>query len=548
MALLAALIVAGTIAFGIWKLTLEPLVRYGQFLRKVGWSPRCLFPPPIGHSFQFPSDSEAVLELLKSWLAQAKNGLLYIWLGAQPIMIITNADVTEQVLRSPHFNTKGFMYNFLLPWLHTGLLTSTGEKWRRRRKLLTPAFHFAILKSYFETMKDQVEVLLAVIRERGPKPIDARELITNCTLDVICETAMGVHPDAQRSGDNNPYVAAVKRSNELILRRMTAPLLWPDWLYHLTPPGQELKRCLRILHHYTRKAILDRQEELARVRPAWLSHLENDGEDSDSEERESIDGKLPLLDLLIATSLYSEAGNGGGSQSQSKDPLRMMAQKLDIKGIQEEVDTFMFEGHDTTANALIWALQRIAEAPQVQQKIHDELDAVFGQNSKTPVAFDDLSRLDYLEMVIKEVLRLYPPVPMLQRRVDADTPLRINGENLMVPRGMQITVIPYLLHRDERHFERPDEFDPERFSRESLNKSGRHPYSYVPFSAGPRNCIGQKFALMEEKMILAAILRNYRIVAEQATETIGLKPDLILRPKRPVLIKFLSRPHLASQL
>lgn len=543
MVLLTTVIIVSAIAFGIWKLSLGPLLRYRRFLNKVGWSPQYFFPPPIGHSFQFSSDSEVMLMQIKGWLDKAKTGLVSVWMGSQPIMFVTNADVAEQVLRSPDFNTKGYMYNFLLPWLHTGLLTSTGEKWRRRRKLLTPAFHFAILKTYFDTMKEQVDILLEVIRETGPKATDVRKLITNCTLDIICETAMGVHPNAQQSGDNNPYVSAVKRSNELILKRMITPVLWPDWLYNLTGSGQELKSCLQILHDYTKKTILDRQAELARTRPSWLAHLENDSDHSDGEERGSIDGKLPLLDLLIATSSYSEAEQNG-SLSQSGSSLNLMAQRIDLRGIQEEVDTFMFEGHDTTANALIWALQRIAEAPDVQKKIHLELDEVFGPGSgpnQRPITFDDLSRLTYLEMVIKEVLRLYPPVPILQRRVDADSTLRMHGESLTIPKGMQITIIPYLLHRDERQFENGDAFDPERFSRESLNKGGRHPYAYVPFSAGPRNCIGQKFAMMEEKTLLAGLFRRYLLVTEQTSEKIGLKPDLILRPKRPVMIKFLPR-------
>lgn len=531
MTLVASFIVTGVILYALWKLTVGPLLKYRRFLNKIGQSPRTLFPPPIGHAFQIPHDSEAVLAQFERWLAQSESGLAYIWLGLQPILLVTDAKIVEQVLRNPQFNTKGLMYNFLVPWLHTGLLTSTGEKWKRRRRLLTPAFHFAILKSYFETMKEQVETLLEVVKDQGTdRALDVRELITNCTLDIICETAMGVHPNAQRSGNNNEYVSAVKKSNELIMHRMAHPYLWPDLLYNVMPAGRQLGGYLKILHDYTRKTIKDRQKELEQTQPAWLSHLQNADEDSDGEEREKIEGKLPLLDLLIATSIYS--ADSGVS--------------IDVRGIQEEVDTFMFEGHDTTANALIWSLQRIAEAPEVQTKIHAELDHVFGKGNHTKsIDFDDLGKLHYLEAVVKEVLRLYPPVPMLQRTVDVEgTTLKVGTDVLQVPKGLQITVIPYLLHREPSHFPNPNEFDPERFTRETLNSdgsTGRHPYAYVPFSAGPRNCIGQKFALMEEKTLLAQVLRKYRIVPEQVSEDVGLKPDLILRPRRPVMVKFIPR-------
>lgn len=531
MAYLAGALVVGVLLYALWKLTVQPLVRYGGFLRRIAWSAWALFPPPIGHTFQIPHDSEAILDTFRRWLDQSGNGMAYAWLGYEPILLVTNADIVEQVLKNPRFNTKGLMYSFLFPWLHTGLLTSTGDKWKSRRRLLTPAFHFAILKSYFTTMREQVDTLLQVIRERsggGKTAVDARELITNCTLDVICETAMGVHPDAQRSSKNNPYVSAVKHSNELLINRMAHPYLWPDFLYGLMPAGRELARHLKVLHEYTRRTIIERQQALEQSPPAWLSHLHNDGEDSDGEERERIEGKLPLLDLLIATSIYAPDGT----------------RAIDFAGIQEEVDTFMFEGHDTTANALIWTLQRVAEDPEVQAKVHAELDHVFGRSDR-PIDFEDLAKLSYLEAVIKEVLRLYPPVPMLQRTTDAEgTVLTVDGETLAVPRGLHITVIPYLLHRDPAHFPNPDAFDPGRFTRETLNSesgAARHPYAYVPFSAGPRNCIGQKFALMEEKTLLAQLLRRYRIVAEQTAEQVGIKPDLILRQRNPVMIKFIAR-------
>lgn len=559
-------IVLATLA---WRYTIDPVRRYGAFLKRVGVSPAYWFPPPIGHMFQIPHDSGRLLEKFVRWArelrAVSKHKIVYVWMGSQPFMLISDAGLTEQVLKSTQFITKGFLYRFLLPWLHTGLLTSAGDKWRTRRKLLTPAFHFAILKSYFLTVREQVTTLIEVIREAQEAAIDVRELITNCTLDVICEAAMGVHPNAQRCASSSQYVTAVKESNELIIRRMASPYYWPDLVYSLSRESRQMREHLHVLHEFTRKTILARQEELERGQPIWWKQLV-DGLEGD--EINLAGGKLPLLDLLLAAHKLGATTKDGNSGSSSSEGI-------DLAGVQEEVDTFMFEGHDTTASALAWTLQRLAENPSIQETIYNELtDAgLTGSKVNRPIEFEDLTKLSYLEAVIKEVLRLYPPVPLLQRRIDVDTPLSIPNadgsgtETVMIPAGMQIILSPYILHHDPEHYEDPERFNPDRFlthrtsagggtgaeavgttpspsditNAAAINHATRHPFAFIPFSAGPRNCIGQKFAQMEEKTILTEIIRQFRLTPLQSTESIGLKPDLLLRPKNPVMIKFVPR-------
>ncbi|ELW47048.1 Cytochrome P450 4V2 [Tupaia chinensis] len=156
--------------------------------------------------------------------------------------------------------------------------------------------------------------------------------------------------------------------------------------------------------------------------------------------------------------------------------------KLSHEDIREEVDTFMFEGHDTTAAAINWSLYLLGSYPEVQKKVDSELDEVFGQSDR-PANFEDLKKLKYLECVIKETLRLFPSVPLFARTLNEDC--EMGGYRIV--KGTEAVIIPYALHRDPRYFPNPEEFQPERFFPE--NVQGRHPYSYVPFSAGPRNCI-----------------------------------------------------------
>lgn len=155
--------------------------------------------------------------------------------------------------------------------------------------------------------------------------------------------------------------------------------------------------------------------------------------------------------------------------------------------------------------------------------------------SDRPPTLDDLKKLKYLECVVKESLRLFPSVPFFARNLNEDC--EVAGYKIV--KGSQVIIMPYALHRDPRYFPNPEEFKPERFFPENLK--GRHSYAYVPFSAGPRNCIGQKFAMMEEKTILSCILRHFWVESTQKREELGLAGELILRPSNGIWIKLKRR-------
>ncbi|GMR52425.1 hypothetical protein PMAYCL1PPCAC_22620, partial [Pristionchus mayeri] len=154
---------------------------------------------------------------------------------------------------------------------------------------------------------------------------------------------------------------------------------------------------------------------------------------------------------------------------------------LSIEDIREEVDTFMFAGHDTTATALGWALWCLAHHQDIQQRAYEEVQGIFIDRDCTK---DDLARMSFLERCIKETLRLFPSVPFVVRHLEND--LRMGA--FKIPRGASLVISPFLVHRNERLYPNPEIYDPDRFLPE--NSIGRHIYDYIPFSAGPRNCIG----------------------------------------------------------
>lgn len=179
-------------------------------------------------------------------------------------------------------------------------------------------------------------------------------------------------------------------------------------------------------------------------------------------------------------------------------------------------------GHDTTTAGISWTIFLLGLHPEIQDKVHAELDSIF-HGSDRKVTFSDMSEMKYLERVIKEALRLYPSVPIIGRTLSEDVQL----DDYFIPKGCMIKIDLFHLHRDPRYFDEPEKFNPDRFLPEFMN---RHPYAYIPFSAGPRNCIGQKFAAYEEKSVVSAILRNFRIRTVDKRDDVKMINELVLRP------------------
>ncbi|XP_043680531.1 cytochrome P450 4c3-like isoform X1 [Vespula pensylvanica] len=217
--------------------------------------------------------------------------------------------------------------------------------------------------------------------------------------------------------------------------------------------------------------------------------------------------RLALLDLLIASSL-----NGN---------------QIDEKGIREEVDTFMFGGHDTTASTLSFALSLFAKHKDVQERIRGEVNTVMKEENNE-LTILELQKLSYLKMCIKESLRLYLSVHAIFRHISQDLQLK----NYVIPASAICHVNIHSIHRNPKYWPNPNVFNPDRFLPE--NMKGRNPYSYIPFSAGSRNCIGQKYATLELKIMVAHILHNFYLESVDDVQMI----DLTLHPFKPLRLKF----------
>lgn len=449
------------------------------------------------------------------------NGLpeiAIIYLGPKMILSIFTPETAEGILSSNDLIRKSDTYNLLHPWLGTGLLTSWGRKWHSNRKMLTPAFHFTILESFVPVMARNAKSLVDHLESEMKKNQDGlvndlSRPILLCALDVICETAMGRRINAQDDPEAN-YVKSVHQMGESFMNRLFQPWTWNEKLYSFTTHGRKIRETLHVLHRFTDQVIEERKEEIIfesndDVIPINKTHYSS----GNASLLESLKKKRePFMDTLIQEHL-----------ARPKD--------FSMFNVREEVDTFMFEGHDTTAWGSIWSIYLLGLHPDVQERVHEEVDALFEDVPiNAEVSLEDLkSKLPYTEAVIKEAQRLYPSVPIIMRSVDQDVP--IGG--YIVPAGVEVAIHVYCVHRDPRHWPEPERFIPDRF----LEKRGRHPYAYIPFSAGPRNCIGQKFALLEEKAILAHVLRRFKITSLDHRDKVLPTASLISKASIPIRVK-----------
>lgn len=302
---------------------------------------------------------------------------------------------------------------------------------------------------------------------------------------------------------------------ECWLERLIQPIYWLDTFYYRSKSGKEFKENLQLLHDFTRKVIRDRKAQLVNEQQA--GYVVDAGDSGGDKKRRA------FLDLLLDHHL-----NDG---------------ELSEEDMREEVDTFMFEGHDTTAMALSWVIFLLGHHPEIQEKVWPEIDGLFdelGADGSPPmITLDKVKELKYLECIVKEGLRLCPSVPFIGRKTNEDITLKTNDKEYVVPSGTIIYVMIYMLHRDPEVYRQPEKFEPDRFLPE--NCSGRNPFAFVPFSAGPRNCIGQRFALSELKIVLAFLLRHYRVESIDKQDKILFNMEMVLRPKVPLKVRLHQR-------
>ncbi|XP_045440527.1 cytochrome P450 4A11 isoform X2 [Pipistrellus kuhlii] len=403
------------------------------------------FPSPpshwlFGHIQEFQKDQE--LQQFQKWVEKFPCACpRWMW-GSKVILVVYDPDYMKVVLGRSDPKNHG-SYRFLAPWIGYGLLLLNGQTWFQHRRMLTPAFHYDILKPYVGLMADSVRMMLDKWEEliSQDSHLEISEHISLMTLETIMKCAFSQKDSIQTDSKSQTYIKAIRDVKNLFTSRVRNFFYQNDIIYWLTPDGRWSQRACQLAHQHTdrviklRKAHLQEEEELEKIR----------------RKR-----NLDFLDIL----LFARMKNGSS---------------LSDKDLRAEVDTFMFEGHDTTASGISWILYALASHPQHQQRCRQEIQSLLGDGAS--ITWDHLDQMPYTTMCIKESLRIYPPVPMVGRELSKPITFP-DGRSL--PKGIHVSLNIYALHHNPKVWSDPEVFDPSRFA----PGSDSHSHAFLPFSGG----------------------------------------------------------------
>lgn len=403
-----------------------------------------------------------------------------------PICLVMHPRDIESVLVTNAGNfTKSADYRALARVLGNGLLTNEGKAWQRQRGLIQPAFRHENILSYAPVMIRAARRMLE--SWSGGKPRNVHADMMAVTLEVVAQCLFGA--------DVAGVTDRVGRDMEVVTDRF------------MTDAGQALL------------LPFDLPDFLAPARRDAIRDLDKIIHGIIRERRASNECRGDLLDALL----------------QARDAE---GQPMTNAQLRDEVMTLFLAGHETTAIALSWTCYLLSQHPQVEAKLVEELQAAFGDREPK---LEDLPRLRYTEMVLKESMRLYPAVWGIGRRAIADC--EIGGYR--VTAGTNIFIFQSLTQRDPRFFPDPDAFDPERWCEDPV-RSGKIPrFAYFPFGGGPRVCVGAAFAMMEATLLLAMIQRAFHLELVPG-HPVELLPSVTLRPKYGIQVTVQRRANLSS--
>lgn len=353
-------------------------------------------------------------------------------------------------------------------------------------------------------MVKSVEEILKLNPNRS---IEIFHPVSLMTLDSMLKCLMSYESNCQQiehgKYHQNGYIKAIYKASRLIVARLETSnfLKSIDRYYNLTEEGRQFEKCCEIIHRYSGEIVQNRKLEISAEGKCVNEDFPRPSRQPD------------FLDVLL------EAKDADGVLLKDDE-------------IQAEVDTFMFEGHDTTASAISWTLYRLAKHQNEQDNCYEEIKAVMGE--KNDISWDNLPELPYLTMCIKESIRLHTTVPGVLRYSVED--IVLCGKKIV--KGTAVLISTLGIHNNSVYWPNPSVFDPLRFTKDNIKN--RPTFAFLPFSAGPRNCIGQHFAMHEMKISIGLLLKYFRIFTDDSKK-VQPQSAMVYKSKKGIYLHFENR-------
>ncbi|XP_065082874.1 probable cytochrome P450 313a4 [Ochlerotatus camptorhynchus] len=443
--------------------------------------------PLIGHAHKFVNVSpETIADTLIYFVSNFPSPVC-IHMGPLPHVAVFDPEQVQAVLYSPNCLDKSLHYSFFR--IPRTLLTAPGHLWKGLRKTLNPALGPTILNSFIPIFNQKSALLAELLEQHVGKPERNFERdVAKCTLDQIYLTAFGCDHRMQQSPEGDISLELFDIYMEIMVARMFTIWKYPEFIYRMT-------KAYRI-ERESRKTYLKMNSKLL--------HAFNLGEQFHKSNDDN--GTSKPKNVLECLKKYICEVNPA-----AKDD------------IPHHIVMILFAGNDTTAKTVSFILLMLAMHPDVQDRCFQEIMQVCtGEDGF--VSAEDVANLTYLDMVCKETMRLYPVGPMLARVTTGE--VKLNDQHI-IPANCNIIIGIYQIHRDPKIWgQNADKFDPDNFLPDNVTK--RHPYSFIPFSGGPRNCMGMRYAVLSMKITIVHMLRKYRLKTSLTIDQLKVSYGIML--------------------
>uniref|UniRef100_A0A8C4NU65 Thromboxane-A synthase n=1 Tax=Dicentrarchus labrax TaxID=13489 RepID=A0A8C4NU65_DICLA len=448
------------------------------------------------------------------------------YLGRRPVVVVADPDMLRQVMVRDFSSFPNRMVRSLTKPMTECLLMLRNERWKRVRSILTPSFSASKMKEMVPLINTATDALmnnLNVYAESG-EAFDIHKCFGCFTMDVIASVAFATQVDSQ----NNPDDPFVRHAQMFFSFSFFRPIMlfFIAFPFIMAPlagliPNKRRDQMNQFFINSIQKIIQQREEQPPEQRRRDFLQLMLDARTSkESVSLEHFDSTRPPA-----------SDQEHPQEPPTRRPQKKMITEDEIVG---QAFVFLLAGYETSSNTLAFTCYLLAIHPECQVKVQEEVDDFFTRHESPD--YTNVHELKYLDMVISEALRLYPPGFRFARDIDNDCV--VNGQFL--PKGATLEIPAGFLHYDPEHWPEPEKFIPERFTPEA--KASRHPFVYLPFGAGPRNCVGMRLAQLEIKMALVCLFRRFSIVACTETKVpLELKSSSTLGPKNGIFVKIQRR-------
>ncbi|GJQ70765.1 hypothetical protein Trydic_g695 [Trypoxylus dichotomus] len=386
--------------------------------------------------------------------------IIKLWIKPfKPAIMVADADLMNKILMSREHLQKTEMYDLLKPYMGEGLATTSDrDAWKKARKMCNSAFQHNTVTSFLPIFRKNTDLLLESLNSETEKAIDTQPVIHLYTLDIIFETLLK-KAECFQEKKNSSYLNARLDYFTILAERLYSVFLANELFFRISSSFKVMQKALNVIKYYTLN-IINTEEANVKNGNKATNHL---------------------IDVLFANNVHGEVLN-------------------------DQINTFILAGHDTTAEAMCFTMYELSKLPQIQRRLFEEIVSVVGKDPNAEITNADLQEMKYLEAVVKESLRYHPVVPIIERKISHS--IEFNGVNY--PKDTKFMFHIGGVHKSEKYFSNPEKFDPDRFMPDNAHLLQKN--AYVAFSLGPRDCIGRFYAMLEIKYFIAKCVQKFELL------------------------------------